>query len=484
MNILDMARNLGLNLKRKSSSQGGEWAGPCPACGGKDRFLVWPHAPRSAERGGSYWCRQCGKQGDGIQFGRDFMRYSFRHACEAVGYRPPVGAMRYRLRSDLTLPDKVPDWEPKATPRYPDLQFHYGTEELLYQIQSGSVDVGGLAPGSCSVRARGITSSTANLFLLGHNATDRMIQRCRLGLSENPEEQRSGTRDPLITIPKGLVIPIWYGSHVVGMKARRDDADPNTAQFGKYYLVPGSLPICGVYHPDPVGKPIVIVESELDAILIYQETAGTFCPVSLGSASNRPDDRVVELIDQAPVVLVALDKDDAGKQGWRWWKAHFPDVVRLEIPQGKDPGEYHLAGGDLYCWAMAGMLRAGYFMEPLFDGQPGVQIRPLAQHGEPEPLWEFHTTARYRLPGDWLPSLPEPLAENVVLHLEEDPLSPYRRWVYLVMEKTEVLSQKMAELQVPPEYLDYLLQRDKLQQLRQAERQRREYLYRKAVRAL
>ncbi len=41
-----------------------EWAGPCPDCGGRDRFLVWPDRPR----GGAFLCRGCGAKGDGIQF--------------------------------------------------------------------------------------------------------------------------------------------------------------------------------------------------------------------------------------------------------------------------------------------------------------------------------------------------------------------------------------------------------------------------------
>lgn len=58
-----------------------ELAGPCPACGGRDRFLVWPDRPR----GGAYLCRQCGARGDGIQFLRDFCRLSYADACRTLG---------------------------------------------------------------------------------------------------------------------------------------------------------------------------------------------------------------------------------------------------------------------------------------------------------------------------------------------------------------------------------------------------------------
>ena len=31
-----------VQLRRVASTNGGEWAGPCPFCGGHDRFRVWP----------------------------------------------------------------------------------------------------------------------------------------------------------------------------------------------------------------------------------------------------------------------------------------------------------------------------------------------------------------------------------------------------------------------------------------------------------
>ncbi|MBV9711108.1 MAG: hypothetical protein JO011_09365, partial [Ktedonobacteraceae bacterium] len=32
------------SLRRVASTHGGEYAGPCPFCGGTDRFRVWPDA--------------------------------------------------------------------------------------------------------------------------------------------------------------------------------------------------------------------------------------------------------------------------------------------------------------------------------------------------------------------------------------------------------------------------------------------------------
>ncbi len=51
-------------LKKIASTGGGEWTGPCPFCGGRDRFRVQP------ERG-RWWCRQCSEDdrwGDAIAY--------------------------------------------------------------------------------------------------------------------------------------------------------------------------------------------------------------------------------------------------------------------------------------------------------------------------------------------------------------------------------------------------------------------------------
>ena len=37
---------------------------PCPECGGKDRFRVWP----GKGEGGEWWCRGCNLGGDVLQF--------------------------------------------------------------------------------------------------------------------------------------------------------------------------------------------------------------------------------------------------------------------------------------------------------------------------------------------------------------------------------------------------------------------------------
>src|SRR5450759_324100 len=68
-----------VTLRRVASTNGGEYAGPCPFCGsGDDRFRVWPEE-------GRYWCRVCERHGDGIQYLRDRHGLGYREARERLG---------------------------------------------------------------------------------------------------------------------------------------------------------------------------------------------------------------------------------------------------------------------------------------------------------------------------------------------------------------------------------------------------------------
>ena len=78
MSLLDLIGRE-VPLHRVASTHGGEYAGPCPWCGGRDRFRVWPHAERPG-----YWCRRCGQKGDGIQYLRERDGLSFAEACDRL----------------------------------------------------------------------------------------------------------------------------------------------------------------------------------------------------------------------------------------------------------------------------------------------------------------------------------------------------------------------------------------------------------------
>ena len=77
--ILDTALRLGVLARLKKS--GGEWLGPCPVCGGRDRFAINPSK-------GLWNCRGCGRGGDAVDLVRHVTGGSFRSAVAVVDGEP------------------------------------------------------------------------------------------------------------------------------------------------------------------------------------------------------------------------------------------------------------------------------------------------------------------------------------------------------------------------------------------------------------
>lgn len=69
-------------LRRASKK---EYHGPCPWCGGHDRFVVFANEDRYWCRGGEKGGAGCGKKGDAIQYLRDYKGMSFQEAKIYVG---------------------------------------------------------------------------------------------------------------------------------------------------------------------------------------------------------------------------------------------------------------------------------------------------------------------------------------------------------------------------------------------------------------
>jgi hypothetical protein len=97
------------------------------------------------------------------------------------------------------------------------------------------------------------------------------------------------------------------------------------------------------------GKPVVICEGELDAILLNQQIGDLAPVITLGSASNRPE-ALLDLLLISPVWFLALDGDEAGDKNATAWPARARRV-RPPSPH-KDWGEVHAAGFNLirYVW--------------------------------------------------------------------------------------------------------------------------------------
>lgn len=334
MNILDLLARHALHPKRVSTSKGGEYASPCPACGGEDRFRCWPEQKNGE---GSWWCRGCDKGGDCISFLREFDGMSFQEAARTMGReieaRPAVSTpmLRSHRQREALLAETVTDpkqiWQDRARAL---------VEQAHKDLLASPEKMEWLA-------ARGISAKTVCRFKLGWNKGERGrdIFRPRESWGLEPVMKEDG-RPKKMWIPIGLTIPLFDGDKVLRVRIRRDEGEP------RYFVLPGSAsdPIpCLCVDSAWTGphQAVIVCESELDGILLAQEAGDLVGVLALGSASAKPRDAgALAMATSAAWIGLWLDRDAAGDKAMAWWLEEFPGKVQdIRPPQDvKDPGDY------------------------------------------------------------------------------------------------------------------------------------------------
>ncbi len=361
MTILDLLQSDGITPKKVSFTHGGEFASPCPLCGGKDRFRCWP----SQGEGGKWWCRQCNRGGDLIQYLRDVRGLSYFDACQALGKEPimrnPQLCWTQRSNASRWQPARPAEvsslWKEKAA------AFSDWAEKKLWSKESEPVL-------EWLRKKRGLTDATIRAFRLGWNPGDMWRERKAWGL---PELTKENGRPKKLWFPPGLVIPCFADGKVSRLRIRRWDLDEqrgdkseqsrdkseqnpgNNEQEGpRYYVIPGSNAVSMVFGSN--RRILLVIESELDAMLLLQEAGSLARILSLGNAQTRPDEAAAQVLQEADLIFLSLDADDAGaKESWRWWAEHFERARRWPPIGGKDPGEMFTSGIDLKAWVRAGL---------------------------------------------------------------------------------------------------------------------------------
>ena len=298
-------------LKRVANTGGGEWSGPCPFCGGTDRFRVWPNAPRPR-----YWCRVCGRHGDAIQYLRDRYGLSFREACERVGARPPeAGSLTSALRLSPGPPSGA--WQDTA-------------RALLSE---------------CVGVLNGPRGQAAREYLHSRGLDDKTIWRARLGL--NLEERWVGkTR-----LDRGILIPWFLEGDIWAINVRRWDGVP--LGDPKYRALAGSVKaLYGAAHLQGVHLAFVC-EGEFDALLLQQEIEGKVAAgaVAVGGTAGLHDAAVLYLLG-CTRILVCGDNDRAGEAFAARWRSLSTRVRVVRVPAGyHDLTDFYQRGGRLRDWA-------------------------------------------------------------------------------------------------------------------------------------
>ena len=352
----------GLELKTKTAE---EKCGPCPVCGGKDRFVVFV---RQNNGTGTWYCRGCDKGGDLIEFYRHCDGMGYREACKAAGMEAPVQSScprrarpeRNGLEATESVAEKGGDqvrdhelWQNRATAF---------VERCAAQLTPES------GPGRW-LAARGLPPESWPLYHLGYNAGENgkpclMRPRKAWGLAEGAPSRKSGKPRTALWLPRGIVIPRMDANRATRLRIRRNNADLTGALAKmKYYVIPGSdmtpmlLPCRGaVLPPDACA---LVVEAELDAMAVHHAAGDlTLCLATMTAKLRHLPQRILDALRRCAVILVAMDYGDengAGADGWRIWEETFPQARRWPTPQGKDPGDAFARGVDLRAWVAAGL---------------------------------------------------------------------------------------------------------------------------------
>jgi len=347
MNILDAAATAGVILKKVATTKGGEYAGPCPGCGGTDRFLCWPVDKGG---GGSYWCRRCNKGGDLVQFLVDYCGYTFPDAFSAAGrvrpenYRPagyrPATIMGQQEFEPRQYETPVETWQLKA------MEFVDKSHQALLKHDKAME----------YLNSRGLDEKAVKAFRLGWFAGEKgkncmFRPRTSWGLSKLLNEKTG--RLKMLWIPRGIIIPCFKAGLVYRIRIRRPKADLCRDKDIKYYVLPGSGMEVMIINPDK--KNLAVVEAELDAMLIARRAGSMAGVIALGSATNKPGSSVYYIAKKALRLLVALDYDQAGQIAWKFWSQNFANAKLWPVPDGKDPGEAFEKGVDIKDWIRSGL---------------------------------------------------------------------------------------------------------------------------------
>lgn len=299
-------------FKRVAAAHGGEYAGPCPFCGGNDRFHIQPNH----SNGGRWLCRQCteGRWNDAIAFVQKRDSVSFIDATKYLAGSLVLTAIEPRkLLPVVAKPAPDDDWQSNA------MSIIEVGERRLWTTDGNNA--------RAWLNSRGLKNETINYF--------------RLGLHTYGNKLAGG-----ITIPCIASERIWY------LKSRRQWGDVQPAG-SKYGQLPDGVGTAVFNYDHLKGKTkAVLIEGELDMMLVWQELQGTDIGVaSLGSNTPKIDlatwgRHFYYMTD----IATAYDCDDKSDRPAKALASMSRVMRQIVVPLGKDPSSFRMAGGNIRQW--------------------------------------------------------------------------------------------------------------------------------------
>jgi DNA primase len=296
--------------------------GPCPWCGGADRFAVFTN-----ETPQRYYCgihgNGCRKYGDAIQFLRDYEGKSFREAVsELTGEDMPMVA---RVDTSQT-------------------QMNYGT----WQRQAESVVLNAekqLWNGSD-------IGDAVLTYLVGRGFTEETIKNARLGA--HLYKGAVIAREEQAPVPC-LVIPWLDRKDARYWRVEYRDTRPDTPSKYRYESLKGSSVSDGIYGSQIFKRPVFLTEGAIDALSIAQEAGDLVAVVATGSTGGSHNPKWLMKLAMAPRVFVAFDSEEKGERAARYWLDALPNAIRWRTSGGKDANEMLQHGGNVRLWVEAAL---------------------------------------------------------------------------------------------------------------------------------
>jgi hypothetical protein len=348
-------------LHRESST---EMSGPCPKCGGTDRFRCKKEL---------FMCRQCHpKWADAIEFGMWFRGVGFRESAEWL-----TGGV---------LPTTSTPVQPVVKPA--SVTEHEFDE--VFWLKRVIEDNNSLMSGS------GKFAQQARDYLTGRGLTVETIQAFKLGF-RGVNLPRSEQKEIAISLP-------WFNpdSKLVAVKYRftatykyinkdNDEAEANKTSRGNFT---GELFGWQAVKGPSRNRALIICEGEINALSLWQAGNGLIDVLSTGTEGMMKTlpDAVVEFASQYAYKIIWADKKEISNDTARKIKADFsmPSPVSPAFPKGQDANEF-LKVGKLEK-LLAGMFkRIGATIEtppppPVLPTEEVEQVEVNTGREPPEPI--------------------------------------------------------------------------------------------------
>ena len=352
MNLLEIASKNGRTYKQ----HGDEYHGPCPSCGGTDRFHVWP------EQGdyGTFWCRGCTLAGDAIEYLMKIEGFTFPQACRELGKELPE-MEEYQAPHFKRTAAASETFTPRETTSASDLWIQHATKLVDWSHQQLLGNPDQLA----WLAGRGIDFEAVTRYRLGWNSGENGndLYRAREAWGLDTVLKPDGKTKKKLWLPLGLVIPCYEGCTLARIRIRIPNDRRTGTKSLPYYLVPGSSTV--TFVTVPYAKAWIITEAELDAIAVAAAAGDLVGAMAMGNSTSGPTEYACDQLQDALWIGNALDYDpkineqgvyeNAGGTGGLRWLKHFPQAERWPVPVGKDPGDAFKAGINLREWVKSGL---------------------------------------------------------------------------------------------------------------------------------